>query len=389
MAFARFNRIVRLARVGWLVVAMVLVAACDSTGGSSTSPDPRLVNALKRGVNLSHWWTGPEPNPVIRSLYALGPSDFAAMRRGGFGHVRIPVDPVRVFDTERPTVLRTDAVKTLRGDIQAAVGAGLAVIVVMQMDSAAKQRLFASGGAVEAFASQWAQLAAALSEFPASGLALEVLNEPETENPWAWGRMQRGLVETIRRAAPRLSIVVTGAHYSDPTDLAMLAPLPDDNVIYSFHFYTPHNFTHQGAHWGWEMWQRMRGLPYPSSPEGVEAAIARADGGARSHIGHYGNQRWDTAKLRTRIQMVRQWASRHGLTVQCTEFGAIELAPKADRRRWLGDARRLIEEAGFGWTVWDYAGEFAVTRPGSPRKLDPSLASALGFSTAQIGPLEQ
>ena len=363
-----------------LAAGLLLMTACERFDAGADTPSPALVTALQRGVNLSHWWTGPAPNPVIRSRHALEAADLAGIREAGFTHVRLPVDPVRVFEAERPGVLRGSEIARLKRDIAAVMDAGLAIIVVMQMDSEAKKRLFASGGAVDVFASQWAQFARGLSDVPEDRLALEVLNEPETENPWAWGRLQRGLVETIREAAPDHSIIVTGAHFSDPTDLTMLAPLPDGNVIYGFHFYTPHNFTHQGASWGWDMWRRMRDLPFPSSPDAVKAAAAKADAGARSHVEHYGQQRWDTGKLRTRIQMVKQWAGRHGVTAQCTEFGVIELASPADRERWLGDSRRLIEEAGFGWTVWDYAGEVSITRTQAGAQVfDPSMLDALGL----------
>ncbi|MEN8821568.1 MAG: cellulase family glycosylhydrolase [Abyssibacter sp.] len=363
-----------------LLVALVCATWLSSCGrvSSGQAPSPALVEALGQGVNLSHWWTGPEPNAVLGSPYVLSEGELARVREQGFRHVRLPVDPARLFESDQSAVLRQDAMARLRADLEAMLAADLAVVLAVQMDSAAKQRLFASGGQAAQFGAQWAQLAGNLADFSPDRLVLEILNEPEIDNPWAWAPMQRELLATIRREAPRLSILVSGAHYSDPVDLAMLAPLPDRNVIYGFHFYTPHNFTHQGADWGWEMWQRMRGLPYPSSLESVESAVKRADPGARPHVEHYGRQQWTRDKLAAQIELVEQWAGQYGLVVQCTEFGVIRQAPEADRVRWLRDARGLMERAGFGWTVWDLTGAFAIAdRDQGQLTFDPAMLDAL------------
>ena len=58
----------------------------------------------------------------------------------------------------------------------------------------------------------------------------------------------------------------TGPNYSDIPDLLAMHPLPDGNVIYIFHFYDPHVFTHQGATWGVPWWSYEHGIPYPPRP---------------------------------------------------------------------------------------------------------------------------
>jgi len=45
------------------------------------------------------------------------------------------------------------------------------------------------------------------------------------------------------------SILATGVQWSNLDTLLELKPLKDHNIIYNFHFYEPHIFTHQGASW--------------------------------------------------------------------------------------------------------------------------------------------
>ncbi len=55
--------------------------------------------------------------------------------------------------------------------------------------------------------------------------------------------------------------------WSDIWDLLAMEPLADGNVIYNFHFYEPHEFTHQGATWSVPWWSYTHGVPYPADGE--------------------------------------------------------------------------------------------------------------------------
>ena len=161
-----------------------------------------------------------------------------------------------------------------------------------------------------------------------------------------------------------------------------LAPLADRNVVYSFHFYEPKNFTHQGVPYGWPMWALLRDLPYPSSPEAVEPALAFMPFEAVEHARFYGEQRWDRSKLAEAIAPVAGWARQHGVKLWCSEFGVFRYnARPEDRATWLADTRGLLEQNGIGWALWDYSGYFGlVSGAQGQRVLDRRAATALDLS---------
>src|SRR5215831_11896579 len=112
------------------------------------------------------------------------------------------------------------------------------------------------------------RISGALSHYSALDPALvffEVLNEPEMGDSYRWAGIQSKLVAAIREGAPRNTIIAAGARWSDDDDLLRIIPLHDPNVIYNFHFYEPHLFTHQGATWGVNNWHFLKNLPYPSN----------------------------------------------------------------------------------------------------------------------------
>ena len=126
----------------------------------------------------------------------------------------------------------------------------------------------------------------------------EILNEPEFKDAYRWYGVEAKLAAAIRRAAPRHTIIATGARWDNDEDLVFLEPLPDPNVIYVFHFYEPHIFTHQGATWGAYYWHWLKGLHYPSSPENAaQVAATVPEAVNRLYVIRYGQDHWDAARV--------------------------------------------------------------------------------------------
>jgi hypothetical protein len=187
----------------------------------------------------------------------------------------------------------------------------------------------------------------------------------------------------MREGAPRHTIIAAGARWSSVDQLLLLEPLADRNVVYNFHFYEPHNFTHQGATWGADYWPYLKGVPYPSTPEAVAPLLPSVtNDAARGALRQYGEERWDAARVERMVAQASEWARRRGVPLTCNEFGVYRAyTPAGARLRWLADVRAALERHRIGWTMWDYAGGFgvAVRERGGRAELDPDTAAALGL----------
>lgn len=190
----------------------------------------------------------------------------------------------------------------------------------------------------------------------------KILNEPELKDPYRWYGIETKLANAIRGAAPEHTIIATGARWSDNDDLLFLDPVRDTNVIYTFHFYESHIFTHQGATWGDSYWHYLSGVPYPSNPENVQAVALQLDDPAhRLRVIRYGTDRWNASRIDNEIAQVADWASHWDVPVICNEFGVYRKnADPKDRAAWLTDVRSSLEKHNIGWTMWDYDGGFDV-----------------------------
>jgi hypothetical protein len=337
---------------------------------------------LRRGINLSHWFAqAAEYTPEHLTTHTT-PRDLALIKTAGFDHVRLSVEPAPLIDNKSPDGLSLAYLEQLDRAIREIHAHGLAVIVDVHPTSEFKRALSTSDSAVEAFVRFWAALARHLSRYDERRLFLEILNEPEFEDGYRWMGVQGRVLAAVREAAPRHTIIATAHRWSAVEQLELLVPVADPNVIYAFHFYEPHNFTHQGATWGADYWPHLHGVPYPSSPASVADLLPGiTDETARRNLAFYGEERWDAARIEREVERAFLWARKHRVSVICDEFGVYrKFAPPASRAAWLRDVRRALERRRIGWTMWDYAGGFgvAVKEDGAAR-LDSLTLAALGL----------
>jgi hypothetical protein len=95
----------------------------------------------------------------------------------------------------------------------------------------------------------------------------------------------------------------------------------------------------------------------------------------------YGEDGWNAARIDREIGVAAAWAAKYQVPLTCNEFGTFrKFAPPADRAVWIRDMRTALEKYGIGWTMWDYAGGFAVVNtPNGHATPDVEVVKALGL----------
>jgi hypothetical protein len=344
---------------------------------AATGPPPQVLQRLARGVNLSNWLQHGRVEEPER--YAADAADWTRIRALGLTHVRLPVDPAVLVDNRG--LPRADALWELHSAIRDAVSADLLVVLTLQLPSGLKSAVAERETARVALAGLWRWLAVALRDLPPQQLVFEPLNEPEVDDAAASRALMQYLAGELRAAAPDNTLAVSGHGYSGVEQLAFMQPLADANVVYSFHFYEPHNFTHQGADWGDPAWRALRNFPYPSSPESVAARLGAVPPKTRELLRWHGEQRWNREHIGAVLERAARWGRKHHAAVWCSEFGVLKKrVAAADRAAWLRDVRETLEADDIGWTHWDYAGPFGIVGGVHGRRVvDAKAIEALGL----------
>jgi endoglucanase len=368
----------------WLAVfALAMNVFAQDVAGV---PAQRLAN-LRHGINASEWFAQVyDPKGYTKEHFQSWTTaqDIALIKAMGFDHIRLSVNPEPMFLHNRADEIPVEYLRFLDDAVRLILDHDLAVVIDIHPESDFKARL-AQDNFVEQFSDYWRALARHYSNLDPNRVFFEILNEPEVTDRYRWYGIQAKLATAIREGAPQHTIIAAGAQWSADDQLLFLEPLRDVNVIYNFHFYEPHIFTHQGATWGVNYWHFLKRLPYPSDPVSAETAAAQEpDALNRLFVIRYGLDRWDANRIDTEISLVAEWAKRRSVPVICNEFGVYRKnADPRDRAAWLRDLRSSLEKHNMGWTMWDYSGGFGVVTKQDGRAVpDETTLKALGLKMA-------
>jgi aryl-phospho-beta-D-glucosidase BglC (GH1 family) len=344
----------------------------------------RRAAHLRYGINLSEWFAQVyDPKGYTKEHFETWTTaqDIALIKAMNFDHVRLSVNPQPMFLGNQADRIPVDYLAYLDAAVKMILDQGLAVILDMHPDSDFKQKLVADDSFVEQFEDFWRAFARHYAATNPDLVFFEILNEPEFRDRYRWEGVQSRLAAAIREGAPAHTIVVAGANWSADNELLFMEPLHDSNIIYNFHFYDPHIFTHQGATWTTNFQHYLADLPYPSTPENVRtAANLIPDAVNRLSAIRYGLDRWNSARIDAEFDQIAAWGKRWNVPLTCNEFGVYrKTANPQSRAAWLADVRASLEKRGIGWTMWDYSGGFAVvTKQNGQPVPDELTIKALG-----------
>ena len=111
-------------------------------------------------------------------------------------------------------------------------------------------------------------------------------------------------------------------------------PETDRNIIVAIHYYSPIQFTHQGAPWSTKN-KDLSGIEWTNS-ESEELAVKKD------------------------FDMAQTWSVANKRPLTLGEFGAYEKADLASRVRWTAFIARQAESRGWSWSYWQFDSDFIV-----------------------------
>jgi len=187
----------------------------------------------------------------------------------------------------------------------------------------------------------------------------EVLNEPQESDPHRWWGIQNEIIrDGIRQGATGSAVIAVG-NGGSIDGLLSLVPLKEPNVIYSFHYYDPYEFTQQGADWVSDPTRHFSGLKYPSDPNDVMdrmQPLPKFEAQDGFYHLRYGLSHWNREFIAGEIDYAHAWATSQQMNVICDEFGVNKQkgADSQSRVRWITDVREALNKNHIPWTFWDY-----------------------------------
>lgn len=288
---------------------------------------------LGRGINLGNMFEAPSEaawgNPY-KEAYIGQIADL------GFQHIRVPIrwDVSERTQLTPPYTVNPQFLARIKSVVDLAISKHLYVIINMHHH----EELFTNPAAAKArFISQWQQIATYFKGYD-NHLYFEVLNEPhDALTPELWNTYFAEALAEIRKTNPYRKVLLGTASYGGTSGVRDLNPPKDPNLILSVHYYSPFNFTHQGADWA---------------------------GNKDKYIGtKWEDLAWERDQIMADFDYVIQWAKQHSMPLHVGEFGSYELADIDSRARWTTFIARWLEAQGASWAYWEYSAGFGIYNP--------------------------
>ncbi len=213
----------------------------------------------------------------------------------------------------------------------------------------------------------------------------EILNEPHGISDLQWNKIQLNVLNSIRAIDTIHTVIVGPANWNSYNNLSAMPVYTDTNLIYTFHFYDPFVFTHQGASWIDPSMVLLKGVPFPYNSASMPACPSELKGTwIESSLNNYSNDGTPNNVYKL-IDIADKFQKNRKVKLYCGEFGVyMENASDSNRTYWYSIVRQYLESKNIAWTTWDYQGGFGLFKKGSSELFDYDLniplLNALGFN---------
>jgi endoglucanase len=355
-----------------LMLSLTLIVACSprtvqtipsptAVAGMESSPTPSAVAptmlpdqptafdtiaAMKRGINIGNALEAPnegEGGVVIQEDY------FDIIKGAGFSTVRIPIRwsahaaEVSPYTIEPAFFARIDEV------VQWALARDLIVVINIHNYSA---MVTDPNGQRERYLALWMQIAEHYKDYPPT-LLFELLNEPSRElSAPLWNEICNQALAVVRKSNLTRNVIIGPVYWNNYAWMSTLdLPVNDINIIATFHYYQPFQFTHQGADW-----EKDSSSWLGTSWNGTEAEKQIITGV---------------------LDSVDTWAQEHNRPILLGEFGTYYKADMDSRVRWAEFITREAEARGFAWTYWEFCSGFGIYDRDAQQFLEPLLRALI------------
>jgi endoglucanase len=335
-----------------------------------------------KGVNLTGWFQAPSPRQMQFSKYTK--KDFERIKSLGADAIRLPVNLHAMTNGAPDYILDPLFLEFLDEVVNWSEELQISLIIdnhTFDVNSNTDPSI------VDVLVKVWKQMAAHYKS--RSGyLYFEVLNEPHGISDAVWAGIQQSVIDAIRTEDTSHYIIVGGANWNNYNSLSQLPVYTDTKLIYTFHFYDPFLFTHQGASWTNPSMVPLGGVPFPYRASDMPVIPATLKGTwIESSLNNYSND-GTVAKVKSLIDIAVNFKNTRNVPVFCGEFGVyIPNSGDADRVYWYEVVRRYLEEKQIPWTIWDYQGGFGLFEKDSNELFDYDLnVTLLGSLGMNIPP---
>ncbi len=344
---------IKISRLAFLItfsLSLLQFTSCVKKG-FPTLPD--IKRSMGGGTNLSwfeHKWSSPED-----LLNADLTPKLNQIAQQGFKTVRLPV-AFDLFVYPNSSTLQPQLLTKLKEIYYTCYNLKLHLIITYHYGIFDDNSLYNDD--MNRVSWMWKQVQQTFKGHGYDYLFFELYNEP-TMGAYRWKLTAEKLINYIRGEDLNRIYIIGGSNYNGLDALIEMGKLNDEKILYTFHFYEPYIFTHQGADWTQDK-TYMKGFPYPYRRR--KMPLMSKDATGTSVEKDYTKYYYEGTKqyLNDRMSQVSNFCAANKMQLICTESGVIDVADPTSRSNYLKDITASMYQYRIPCMLWDYDQRFSI-----------------------------
>ena len=356
---------------------------------SSVAQDARArAGRLGLGMNLTYldnWWLGKKEKNygdfVKAAEVAKREKMFADISRAGFKTVRIPINFGAWASLEKPFRWESeDGLKAADSFVKWAADNNLNMIVDLhhvEFDGKIK-----GAATTERIVWLWREIANRFKNTNPEKVFFEIRNEPHDIAAEDWRRQAQEIIKAVRQIAPNHTLIVGFHDWNSRKALIDSKPFEDTNIIYTFHYYDPFIFTHQGATWAGEGLPDLKNVPFPANENKIEIP-ASAKGKWVENLVNVYKEDSQAEKMFRDLKAAKDWSEKNKVPIFLGEFGSFtKYASEEDRCRHAETVYTALGKLKIPNAWWEWSESFNMFKKGTT-EISDCMRKAIDSYNAQ------
>ena len=354
-----------------LVVALIIIPVISQTVTGQSVAQRRALR-IELGMNLTYldnWWLGSKDKNysdfIKMSEVEKRQKMFRDIAGAGFRTVRIPmtfgawVSLIKPFRWENPQGLES-------ADLFVKWAKENNLNAIIDLHHSEYDGSITGSATTERLVWLWSEIASRYKNTDPERVFFEIRNEPHDLDAPQWRDQAEEIIRAIRKVAPDHTLIVGFHDWNSRTALLESKPFQDPNIIYTFHYYHPFLFTHQGATWSSEGLPESRNIPFPATKDTKLNIPETAKGKWTGQLFESYSEEANAERMFRDLKEAKEWSDKYVVPIFVGEFGSYgKYASEDSRCRHAEAAYSALGKLQLPNAWWEWDAGFNMLKPGT------------------------
>lgn len=355
-----------------VAIALIAIFCCCSHMAVGQDVARKRAARMELGMNLTYldnWWLGSKEknfSDFVKTVEVEKRKKMLAdIARAGFRTVRLPMT-FGAWASLAPPFKWEDPQGLEAADLLIRWAKESDLNIIIDLHHSEYDGSIKGSATTQRLVWLWSEIALRYKNTDPERVFFEIRNEPQDLKAEQWRDQAEEIIKTIRRTAPKHTLIVGFHDWNSRTAMLESKPFSDPNVLYTFHYYHPFLFTHQGATWSSEGLPESRGIPFPATRDTQLKVPETAKGKWTEQLFKSYPEEANAGRMYRELKEAKDWSDKNKVPIFVGEFGSYgKYASDDSRCRHAEAAYSALGKLQIPNAWWEWDAGFNMLKPGT------------------------